>query len=114
MNIPAAAETWNPSADTVGVAASLPASFEEACLAGNHERELRRSANPPLAILGVLFDNVTTEQTIRAIVEMVASRRPHYLVTCKRNFVRLRENWCSHSTTEPNSVSGTYNPLSRT
>src|SRR5436309_14741816 len=77
----AAGRSWNPEDDAPGAPASLPASFEEACLASKDARAHRRAVNPPLAILGVPFDNITTEQTIRAIVEMVASRRPHYLVT---------------------------------
>ena len=87
MNIPAAAQTWNPPDDTLGPPASLHASFEEARFAGNDARALRRSANLPLAILGVPFDNVTTEQVIQTIVEMVASRRPHYLVTANVDFL---------------------------
>src|SRR5437764_410830 len=45
------------------------------------------TANPPIAILGVPFDNVTTEKAIQLIEEMVASRRPHYLVTANVDFL---------------------------
>jgi exopolysaccharide biosynthesis WecB/TagA/CpsF family protein/anti-anti-sigma factor len=44
-------------------------------------------AHPPLAILGVPFDNVTTAETIEAIDGMVASRQPHYLVTANVDFL---------------------------
>src|SRR5688572_13009999 len=36
---------------------------------------------PPIAILGVPFDNLTADEVVELIVRMVASRRPHYLVT---------------------------------
>ena len=42
---------------------------------------------PPIAMLGVPFDNVTTEQTVQLIEEMVASKRPHYLATANVDFV---------------------------
>jgi len=87
MNSPATAQTWNPSADKLGSPASLPSSFEEACPTGKKARAAGKAANPPLAILGVTFDNVTTEQAIQTIVEMVASRRPHYLVTANVDFL---------------------------
>src|ERR1051325_5857311 len=45
------------------------------------------SAHPPIAILGVPFDNVTTTETIQAIERMVASREPHYLVTANVDFL---------------------------
>src|ERR1041385_6328796 len=45
------------------------------------------SANPPIAILGVPFDNVTTAETIEAIERMVESREPHYLVTANVDFL---------------------------
>ena len=44
-------------------------------------------ANPPIAILGVPFDNVTTAETIEEIERMVASRQPHYLVTANVDFL---------------------------
>ena len=44
-------------------------------------------AKPPIAILGVLFDNVTMPEAIGAIERMVASRQPHYLVTANVDFV---------------------------
>ena len=36
---------------------------------------------PPIAILGVPFDNITTAQAVESIEKMVASRLPHYLAT---------------------------------
>src|SRR5258705_11130046 len=44
-------------------------------------------AKPNIAILGVPFYNVTTQQAIRVIEEMGASRRPHYLVTANVDFL---------------------------
>jgi len=44
------------------------------------------TSGPPVAILGVPFDNVTTRQTIAIIEEMIASRRPHYLATANVDF----------------------------
>lgn len=44
-------------------------------------------ANPPIAILGVPFDNVTTGETIEEVERMVASRQPHYLVTANVDFL---------------------------
>ena len=52
--------------------------------APSHRLERPRS---PIAILGVLFDNVTVGETIEAIERMVASRQPHYLVTANVDFV---------------------------
>jgi len=43
--------------------------------------------HPPIAILGVPFDNVTAAETIEAIGRMVASRQPHYLVTANVDFL---------------------------
>lgn len=42
---------------------------------------------PPIAILGVPFDNVTTADALRLIREMIASRKPHYLATANVDFV---------------------------
>lgn len=42
---------------------------------------------PPIAILGVPFDNLTTAQAVNLIERMVASRRPHYLVTANVDFL---------------------------
>src|SRR4051812_1545317 len=44
-------------------------------------------AHPPIAILGVPFDNVSTAETIDTIDRMVASRQPHYLVTANVDFL---------------------------
>jgi N-acetylglucosaminyldiphosphoundecaprenol N-acetyl-beta-D-mannosaminyltransferase len=44
-------------------------------------------AHPPIAILGVPFDNVSTAETIDAIDRMVVSRQPHYLVTANVDFL---------------------------
>ena len=43
--------------------------------------------SPPIAILGVPFDNVTTAETIQMIEQMILSRRPHYLATANVDFI---------------------------
>ena len=48
---------------------------------------LTASRQPPIAILGVPFDNVSTTQAVAAIEEMVASGCPHYLVTANVDFL---------------------------
>lgn len=45
------------------------------------------SATPPIAILGVPFDNVTTAETVDLIERMIASGQPHYLVTANVDFL---------------------------
>jgi len=45
------------------------------------------ASRPPIAILGVPIDNVTTAEAVLAIEQMVASRRPHYLVTANVDFL---------------------------
>ena len=50
------------------------------------------SARPPIAILGVPFDNVTTVSALDLIGKMIASRRPHYLVTANVDFVSQARN----------------------
>jgi N-acetylglucosaminyldiphosphoundecaprenol N-acetyl-beta-D-mannosaminyltransferase len=42
---------------------------------------------PPIAIMGVPFDNVTTAEAVEAIEQMVASGQPHYLVTANLDFL---------------------------
>ena len=46
-------------------------------------------SGPSLSILGVPFDNVTTGQTLEAISEMIASRKPHYIATANVDFTAL-------------------------
>ena len=41
----------------------------------------------PVAILGVAFDNVTFAETLSRIQAMIASRRPHYVVTANVDFL---------------------------
>src|SRR5512132_3872964 len=41
----------------------------------------------PIPILGVPFDNVTARETLALLEEMVASRRPHYVVTANVDFL---------------------------
>ncbi|MBU6399796.1 MAG: WecB/TagA/CpsF family glycosyltransferase [Verrucomicrobia bacterium] len=42
---------------------------------------------PRVAILGVPFDHLTMAQTIERIEQMIASRRPHYVVTANVDFL---------------------------
>ena len=42
---------------------------------------------PPIALLGVPFDNITTSETLETISRMIESRRPHYLATANVDFV---------------------------
>ncbi len=44
-------------------------------------------AAPPVVMLGVPFDNVTTAQTLELVDKMVASRQPHHLVTPNVDFL---------------------------
>lgn len=46
-------------------------------------------SGPSLSILGVPFDNVTTDQTLETISSMIASRRPHYIATANVDFTAL-------------------------
>ena len=42
---------------------------------------------PPIAILGVPFDNLTIAETVARIQQMIESRKSHYLVTANVDFV---------------------------
>jgi N-acetylglucosaminyldiphosphoundecaprenol N-acetyl-beta-D-mannosaminyltransferase len=42
---------------------------------------------PPIAILGVPFDNVTKHEAVALVESMIASRQPHYLVTPNVDFL---------------------------
>src|SRR5437868_2456540 len=44
-------------------------------------------SRPPIAILGVPFDNVTKTEAIALVEEMIGSGRPHYLVTPNVDFL---------------------------
>ena len=44
-------------------------------------------AAAPIAILGVPFDNITIQETLRIVDGMIASRRPHYLATANVDFL---------------------------
>src|SRR4051812_8466682 len=45
------------------------------------------AANPCIAILGVPFDNVSAKEAVALVEQMVATRRPHYLVTANVDFL---------------------------
>lgn len=44
-------------------------------------------SRPPIAILGVPLENVTAAETMDLIEQMIASRRPHYIVTANVDFL---------------------------
>src|SRR5437867_4077472 len=71
------------------VSNSAPDGRVQADTGPSRERGILRASifRPPIAILGVPFDNVTIAQTIQLIEEMVASGRPHYLVTANVDFL---------------------------
>ncbi|HTA29835.1 MAG TPA: WecB/TagA/CpsF family glycosyltransferase [Candidatus Cybelea sp.] len=50
-------------------------------------RTQARQKRPPIAILGVAFDNVTMDETLALIEQMVLSRQPHYVVTANVDFL---------------------------
>src|SRR6476660_5380527 len=45
------------------------------------------TVRPPIAILGVPFDNVTKQEAVELVESMIASRQPHYLVTPNVDFL---------------------------
>src|SRR6266699_3687369 len=47
---------------------------------------------PPISILGVPFDNVTTAEALDRIDQMVVSRDPHYLATANVDFLVQARN----------------------
>ena len=49
--------------------------------------QAQRHDRSPIAILGVPFDPVSKEDAVDSIEEMIASRRPHYLVTPNVDFL---------------------------
>jgi N-acetylglucosaminyldiphosphoundecaprenol N-acetyl-beta-D-mannosaminyltransferase len=49
--------------------------------------ESTHATGSPIAIMGVPFDNVTTQGALALINQMILSRQPHYLVTANVDFV---------------------------
>lgn len=47
---------------------------------------MKHRTGPPLVILGVPFDNVTSDQAVAIIEDMVNSKKPHYLATANVDF----------------------------
>ena len=45
------------------------------------------ASRPPIALLGVAFDNLTLRECVDRIEEMIASRRSHYVVTANVDFL---------------------------
>jgi N-acetylglucosaminyldiphosphoundecaprenol N-acetyl-beta-D-mannosaminyltransferase len=52
-----------------------------------NESSVQERPKWPISLLGVPFDNVTTNKTVEKIADMVRSRRPHYLVTANVDFL---------------------------
>jgi N-acetylglucosaminyldiphosphoundecaprenol N-acetyl-beta-D-mannosaminyltransferase len=52
----------------------------------NHGGEVIMTRSP-VAILGVAFDNLTMAEALTRIESMIASRRPHYVVTANVDFI---------------------------
>ena len=82
----------NPATNSAGRAAPLAESVRHCCGSPNFRSAHGYfvptfPARPPVAILGVPFDNVTTAETLARIEQMVESRKPHYLVTANVDFV---------------------------
>src|ERR1044071_1296571 len=86
MSSPVAARAWNLPADGLDTS-SAPAGYEEAYLAKTASVSPGSTSRPPLAMLGVPIDNLTTDEAIQKIIEMVDSRRPHYVVTANVDFL---------------------------
>ena len=53
----------------------------------NSRAETARVSRPPVALLGVAFDNLTLRETVERIEKMIASRRPHHVVTANVDFL---------------------------
>lgn len=53
----------------------------------NGASALPAAVRPPIAILGVPFDNVTAAEAVARVKGMIASGRPHYLVTANVDFL---------------------------
>ena len=51
------------------------------------QTSIAQTGRGPIAILGVPFDNVTMDETLAAIGEMVATRQPHYAATVPVDFL---------------------------
>ena len=45
------------------------------------------STHQPIAILGVVLDNVSLTQALHRVEAMIASRQPHYIVTANADFL---------------------------
>lgn len=61
-------------------------------LSDKHSAMRCKTISPPIAILGVPFDNITTAETVRLIEQMVASGKPHYLATANVDFLVQAQN----------------------
>ena len=53
----------------------------------SHRVERSHAPRQPIALLGVAFDNLTLQETVGRIEEMIASPRSHYVVTANVDFL---------------------------
>lgn len=70
--------------------ATLPRDLSPPCapsLRQNRSSEEIPANRWPVAIMGVPFDHLTTDQAIERIDAMIAARRPHYVVTANVDFL---------------------------
>jgi len=51
------------------------------------ETTTAKAGRPPIAVLGVPFDNVTQDEALAIVGQMVASGRPHYATTVGTDFI---------------------------
>jgi N-acetylglucosaminyldiphosphoundecaprenol N-acetyl-beta-D-mannosaminyltransferase len=76
--------------NTTSHPANQPADFRKR---NGSSRSLQpRDPNPPIAILGVALDNVTTGEALERIERMVETGRPHYVITANVDFLVQARN----------------------
>jgi N-acetylglucosaminyldiphosphoundecaprenol N-acetyl-beta-D-mannosaminyltransferase len=71
-----------PTTETTALAAALANATTEVASAQPPIFEV-----PPIALLGIAFDNVTLSKALAQITEMIESRRTHYVVTANVDFL---------------------------
>jgi N-acetylglucosaminyldiphosphoundecaprenol N-acetyl-beta-D-mannosaminyltransferase len=65
----------------------VPSAVRISCATATPAREPAGTSRASIAILGVPFDNVTILETVALVEQMVASGRPHYVVTANVDFL---------------------------
>jgi exopolysaccharide biosynthesis WecB/TagA/CpsF family protein/anti-anti-sigma factor len=69
------------------IGATPASAFNNGNGGGGPPGKISRLTAPPVALLGVVFDNITAAETLARIDQMIASRRPHYIVTANVDFL---------------------------